>query len=253
MLLTLDVGNTNLAAGLFDGEQLIGHWRLTTDRHRTSDELRLTTRGFLDEAGVAPSEIVGVAVASVVPALNEPIRRGLPPPLDGDVRFLTSDTAPIRLDVDEPATVGADRIANAVAGHTLHGGPLLVVDFGTAINFDLVSEDGAFLGGAIAPEMEQAARTVIEAADQLRPVELDVPDTVIGKTTATNLQAGVVLGYLDLVNGLIGRFKREYSRNLRTVATGGKGKLFHRHLNAIELYNPFLTLKGLRICWEKWR
>jgi len=146
--------------------------------------------------------------------------------------------------------VGADRIANCIAAHTLYGGPILVLDFGTATTFDLVAEDGSFLGGAIAPEMRLAARALTERAAQLHSVELKVPETVIGKNTVTNIQAGVVLGYLDLVDGLIRRFRNEVGTPLQVIATGGKGELFYRHLDSIQLYDPVLTLKGLRMWWS---
>jgi len=250
MLLTYDVGNTNIVVGLFDEETLVSHWRFATDRNRTGDELRLTTRSLLAEAGVSPDRIAGVAVASVVPSLNTPIRCGLAPMVEGPIRFLRADTSPIPLRVEQPQNVGADRIANCIAGHALYGGPLLVLDFGTAINFDLVSEDGAFLGGAIAPEMRLAARALTEAAAQLHSVEWTIPDSVIGTNTERNLQAGVVLGYLDLVDGLIARFRQEVTPNLVVLATGGKGQLFYEQLAAIGHYDPFLTQKGLRVWWS---
>jgi len=250
MLLTYDVGNTNIVVGLFDGEMLVSHWRFASDRNRTGDELRLTTRSLLAEADVSTGHVKGVAVASVVPSLNTPIRRGLAPLVDGPIRFLNTDTSPIPLRVEQPQNVGADRIANCIAGHTLYGGPLLVLDFGTAINFDLVSEDGAFLGGAIAPEMRLAARALTETAAQLHSVEWTIPRSVVGTNTERNLQAGVVLGYLDLVDGLIGRFRSEVEANLTVLATGGKGQLFYEQLDAIGHYDPFLTQKGLQIWWS---
>jgi len=252
MLLTYDIGNTNIVAGLFHEEELIGHWRLGTDRNRTADELRWTTRNLLFEAGAKCSDVIGVAVASVVPSLNDPLLHGLAPHIHGPVRFLNAESSPIPLEVEQPRSVGADRIANSVAGHTLYGGPMLILDFGTAINFDLVSRDGAFVGGAIAPEMHLAARALTEKAAQLHAFELTVPDSVIGKTTAQNIQSGVVLGYLDLVSGLISRFHAELGEDLKVLATGGKGKLFHDHLAAIDRYDPFLTLLGLKLCWDRW-
>jgi type III pantothenate kinase len=251
MLLTFDVGNTNIVVGLFDGERLVDHWRFTTDRNRTADEIRLTTRSLLDEAGASAAQIEGVAIASVVPGINASLRSGLGGLIDGDLFWVEPQTSPIALDVDEPWSVGADRIVDAVAGFELYGGPLLVIDFGTAITFDLVSADGTFLGGAIAPEMRIAAQALFDRAAQLFSVPLEAPASVIGKTTASNIQAGVVLGSFDLVDGLIRRFQREYGARLHVVATGGKGKLFYENIEAIEVYDPDLTLTGLRLCWER--
>jgi len=249
MLFVLDVGNTNIVLGTFRDDALVHQWRVTTDRNRTADELRLTIRSLLGEAQIDPSSINGVAIASVVPSLNLPLAKAFEPLVSGEVGFLTATTSPIALDVDAPHTVGADRIANCIAAHQLHGGPILVLDFGTAITFDLVAEDGSFLGGAIAPEMRLAARALTERAAQLHSVELKIPKSVIGKNTGTNIQAGVVLGYLDLVDGLIRRFRDEVGEPFQAIATGGKGELFYRNLDSIELYDPVLTLKGLRIWW----
>ncbi len=253
MILAYDIGNTNIVVGLLDGERIVGRWRFTTHRQRTADEMRFEARSVLAEAGVDPTDIDGVAVASVVPSVNPALAAGLRPLFEKPILWVDAHTSPIPLDVDEPWSVGADRIANCVAGYALYGGPLLVIDFGTAATFDLVSKDGAFLGGAIAPEMRLAADALAERAAQLFSVSLDVPDTVIGKTTASNLRAGLVLGFFDLVAGLIARFRSEVDPTLRVVATGGKGELYAQHIAAIELYDPDLTLKGLRMCWERAR
>jgi len=251
LLLVLDIGNTNIVLGTFDEDTLVHQWRVTTDRNRTADELRLTIRSLLAEADIDPANITGVAIASVVPSLNVPVMKGFESLVTGKIGFLTSETSPIALDVEAPHTVGADRIANCIAAHALYGGPILVLDFGTATTFDLADADGRFLGGAIAPEMQLAARALTDRAAQLHSVELTIPQSVIGKNTATNIQAGVVLGYLDLVDGLIGRFKRELDTPLQVLATGGKGELFYRNLDSIQHYDPVLTLKGLRIWWNE--
>ncbi len=251
MLLVYDIGNTNIVVGLFDADRLIGHWRLTTDPLRTADELRLSARSILDEAGIDGDGIAGVAVASVVPSLNAPLKDGLRPLIEGEIRFLTPANSPIPLRVDRPDTVGPDRIANSLAAFSFYGGPVLVLDFGTAVTFDLVGKDGSFLGGAISPGMHLAAGALVERAALLHSVELTPPSSVIGKTTAENIRAGVVLGYLSLVDGLIARFKAEVKGDLKVVATGGMGRLFHRELPAIEDYDPFLTLKGLAIAWSR--
>jgi len=251
MLLVLDVGNTNIVLGTFQDDALVHQWRITTDRNRTADELRLTIRSLLAEAEIDPSDITGVAIASVVPSLNLPLTTAFESLVSGEVGFLTAETSPIALDVEAPHTVGADRIANCIAAHTLYGGPILVLDFGTATTFDLAAEDGSFLGGAIAPEMRLAARALTDRAAQLHSVELKVPPSVIGKNTATNIQAGVVLGYLELVDGLTRRFRQEVGTPLQVIATGGKGELFYQNLDSIELYDPVLTLKGLRLWWSQ--
>jgi type III pantothenate kinase len=251
VILGYDIGNTNVVVGLLDGERIVGRWRFTTRRERTADEMRFEARSVLAEAGVDPTEVEGLAVASVVPSMNPALAAGLQPLFEKNILWVDARTSPIRLDVDEPWSVGADRIVNCVAGHALYGGPLLVIDFGTAITFDLVSKDGAFRGGAIAPEMRLAADALTERAAQLFSVPLDVPSTVIGRTTASNLQAGLVLGFFDLVAGLIARFRNEVGPALRVVATGGKGEIYAQHIDAIELYDPDLTLKGLRLCWER--
>lgn len=251
MILTYDVGNTNIVVGLFDGDAIVGRWRFTTRRERTADEMRLEARGALAEAKVAPGAIEGVAVASVVPSLQPALAEGLRSLVDCDILWIDARTSPIRLDVDDPWSVGADRIVDCVAGHALYGGPLLVIDFGTAITFNLVSKDGAFQGGAIAPEMRLAADALAQRAAQLFSTSLDAPATVIGRTTASNLRAGLVLGFFDLVAGLIARFRAEADPALRVLATGGKGALYAEHIDAIEFYDPDLTLKGLRLCWDK--
>jgi type III pantothenate kinase len=251
MLLTFDVGNTHTVLGLFDDSKLTAHWRFTTERNRTADELRLTIRSLLAETGVGPDDVEGIAVASVVPSIDAPLQTGLEPLIAGKIRFLTHRTSPIELRVDEPWSVGADRIANSFAGHELHGGPILVIDFGTATTFDLVSEDGAFLGGAIAPEMHLTARALTDRAAQLPSVALDLPNTVVGRTTAENIRAGVVFGFLDLVDGLIHRFHAEYPGLRKVLATGGKGALFYRQLDSIDLFDPHLTLTGLFRWWQK--
>jgi type III pantothenate kinase len=253
VLLAYDIGNTNIVVGLLDGERIVGRWRFTTHRQRTPDEMRFETRSVLSEAGVDPADIDGIAIASVVPSVNPALAAGLRSLLDAEILWVDARTSPIRLDVDEPWSVGADRIANCVAGHTLYGGPLLVIDFGTAVTFDLVSKDGVFLGGAIAPEMRLAADALTDRAAQLFAVSLDVPNTVIGRTTASNLRAGLVLGFFDLVAGLIARFRHEVGPALRVVATGGKGELYVQHIDAIEIYDPDLTLKGLQLCWQRER
>ncbi|MEW5826922.1 MAG: type III pantothenate kinase [Candidatus Bipolaricaulota bacterium] len=250
MLLVYDVGNTNIVVGLWNDSRLVGRWRFSTHPHGTADELRFDARNALDDADASPAEIDGVCVACVVPALRRPLEAALRNLTDAPLLWIDAGTSPMRLDVSEPWAVGADRIVDCVAAYAQYGGPLLVIDFGTAATFNLVSREGNFLGGAIAPEMAVAGEALVSRAAQLFSVRLDPPATVVGKTTAANLEAGIVLGHLDLVDGLIRRFRAEADAGLRVVATGGKGELYARHLDAIEVYDPDLTLVGLRLCWE---
>jgi len=221
MILTSDVGNTQTVLGLFDGETLVEHWRLATDRNRTCDEFAILVRRLLKDSGHPADQVSAVALSSVVPSLHRTLHGGM------------------------------RKVFGIDAAYTLIGGACLVIDFGTATNFDLVGDDGAFLGGAIAPEMQLAARALTERAAQLHAFALDAPDSVVGKTTSENLQAGIVLGFLDLVGGLIGRFRREVPQIRRVLATGGKAELFADRLDSVDEYVPFLTLRGLKVWWDR--
>lgn len=246
MILTGDVGNTLTVLGLFDGDDLVEHWRLTTERNRTCDELAILVRRLLKDSERPAESVEAVALSSVVPSLYRTLHGGLEKVFGIEPRFLTPENCGIELAVDEPHAVGADRIANTIAAFDHVGGSCLVIDFGTATNFDLIGNGGAFLGGAIAPEMEIAARALTDRAAQLHAFPLEVPTSVVGKTTTANLQSGIVLGFLDLVDGLIHRFRGEVPEIGRVIATGGKAELFAETLDSIDEYVPFLTLYGLR-------
>lgn len=252
MLLAVDVGNTTISLGAFRGKALVGDWRLSTWATRTPDELGLTLNALLN-AHLDPAQIEGVIVCSVVPRLNESFSYAFSKYFNQTPLFVTQSMALIPLEVEDPSTVGTDRISDCLAAHALFGGPLLIIDFGSASTFDLVSESGAFLGGAIAPEMGAASYSLFEKTALLPQIELELPPSVIGKNTVDNLKAGVVLGFLGLVDGLIAHFQREFGQPLRVVATGGRGAFYQEHLSSIEVYEPHLTLIGLRLCWERVR
>jgi len=248
MLLAIDVGNTTTSIGLFAGRQLKEHFRLSTLRERTPDEWGMGFAGLLKGR-----EIEGVMICSVVPPLNPRLAEGIAKHLGRAARFLDHRSSPIELAVAEPAAVGPDRIANSIAAHHIYGLPTLVIDFGTATTFDLISPEGAFLGGAISPEMELTAEMLVRQTALLPTIELYPPKSVIGKDTAESLRAGFVLGFIELISGLIRRFQEEYPQRLKVVATGGKGELFYREIEAITEYDPYLTLRGLQIAWELYR
>lgn len=251
MLLALKVGNTTIGAAVFTGEVLRGDWQLATRADLTADELGLNLTALMAQAGLQPQQIEGMIVGSVVPSLHRALIRMGRRYFQLEPAFLQHDWQLLPLDVSEPASMGTDRIADCLAGYERCGGPLLVIDFGTAVTFNLISTDGAFLGGAIAPEMELAATTLVKRTAQLFGVELVPPESVIGRDTVENLKAGIVLGFIDLVRGLIVRFRGEYEENLRVIATGGWGQFFTAQIPEIELYDPLLTLRGLQIAWQR--
>ena len=251
MLLTLKVGNTTIAAGVFQGTELRAEWHVATRYDATPDELGMSFVHFLGAHEVPMDALDGVIVSSVVPPLNWALTHACRSYLKLEPTYLGADWDLLRLDVREPDRVGTDRLADCLAAYEQYGGPLLVIDFGTATTFNLVGADGAFLGGAIGPTMELASETLTRRTAQLFKIELVPPPSVIGKDTAEHLQAGIVFGFLDMVRGLIRRYRREHSDRLRVVATGGWGKFFHEQLDAIEIYDPHLALVGLRLAWDR--
>lgn len=254
MFLGLDVGNTNITVGCFRDEELVYTWRISTDQSLTPDELGIKLRSLLHASGVEPEELTDAVISSVVPYLNRSLSKGLDRYLGVSPTFLKPvDNGLVGLRVDEPAAVGPDRVANVIGGMEIYGGPGLVIDFGTATSFELYSEKGDFLGGAIAPEMETALQALVERAALLPEVELELPDSVVGKTSADNINSGFVLGFIGMIEGLIDRFKEEYSSNLHVIATGGKGRLFFRQIDGIQHFEKDLVLEGLRLWREKTR
>ncbi|MFB6290346.1 MAG: type III pantothenate kinase [Candidatus Bipolaricaulia bacterium] len=252
MFLGLDVGNTNVTIGCFRGEELVHTWRISTDQGVTSDELGINIRSLLLASEVEPEEITDTVISSVVPSLNKGLKNGLHRYLGLSPTFLKPvDNGIVGLRVDEPEAVGPDRVANVIGGMEIYGGPGLVIDFGTATSFELYSEDGDFMGGAIAPEMETALEALVERAALLHEVELDLPPSVIGRTSVDNINSGFVLGFIEMVEGLIERFEDEFDSELRVIATGGKGRLFFRQIDQIQYFEKDLVLEGLRLWREK--
>jgi type III pantothenate kinase len=252
-LLAVDVGNTNTVLGLYENGALLRHWRLTTRREETSDEIVLSVRGLLQASGrpeaEPPREVI---VASVVPSLKFPLRHALRQISGQEPLFVEPGVKtgmPILYDV--PQEVGADRIVNAVAAHARLGGPCIVVDFGTATTFDVVTERGEYAGGVIVPGIAVSAEALFEKAARLWRVEIRRPDRVIGKTTAASVQSGLYFGYLSLVDGVVDRIAKELGAKPRVIATGGLAELFGAGSERIEEVDPLLTLTGLRLIHER--
>lgn len=254
MLLLLEVGNTNTGVGVADGDRLVASWRLTSRREQTPDEYGVFIQGLLASRGIAPGQVTAVAISNVVP----PVQQTLEWMCEGyfGVRPFSVQpgvNVPLVFSVDNPREVGADRVCNAVAAVALYGPPLIVVDFGTATNFDCVNERGEFVGGAIAPGLGTAAEALISRAARLFRVELVAPPTAIGRTTGTNIQSGVVLGYAGLVDGLIARMRRELAGDVKVIGTGGLAGQMREVASSIQIVNPQLRLEGLRLIWERAR
>jgi type III pantothenate kinase len=254
MILTLDIGNTETVAGIFDDQELVRHWRFSSHPERTLDEYGLLLRSILRESEIPHSSIEGAVVASVVPPLTHALKGACERHIDCPT--VTVDAAgplPIRLDVDEPLTVGADRIANTLAAARIFGTDSIVVDLGTATTYDCITADGVFLGGVIAPGLRTGAETLTRRTAKLPRVDLDPPTTVIGRRTDTALQSGIFFGAVDAIDGIVRRIRHEWGNDPLVIATGGLAPLIAPHCQTVQRVEVFLTLRGLRFAWEHLR
>ncbi|HTE85334.1 MAG TPA: type III pantothenate kinase [Dehalococcoidia bacterium] len=251
MLLVIDIGNTSVHIGVFDGERLRDNWRVGTDVERLPDEYALLVLGLLGTAGIATTDIDACALSSTVPPLTqsfvELVRRYF------GARTMVAGAgmrSGIRILYDNPQEVGPDRIVDAVAAIKLYGPPLIIVDCGTATVFDAISADGEYVGGAIAPGIAIAADALFQRASRLFRVELVAPPTAIGKRTGHAIQSGLMYGYAGLVEGMVSRMKKELGGEARVVGTGGYVEIIARETRAIDVVDPNLTLVGLRLVYE---
>ncbi len=254
MLLVVDIGNTNIVLGVYDELQLRYHWRLQTVRERTADEWWIYVKSLLSDASLDPSVIGGIAISSVVPPLTPVIQHMFSNHFGCKVFAVTPDTdTGMPIDYDSPRDVGADRIVNAVAAINEYGAPTIIIDFGTATTFCVVNEEGRYQGGLIVPGIQISAQALFERAAKLPRVELTRPRTVIGHNTVEAMQAGAIFGYAGLVEGVVTRIKRELPLRYTVVATGGLAHLLGAETKAIDVVDPYLTLKGLRLLWSRHR
>lgn len=253
MLLVFDVGNTETTIGLFEGENLRGHWRIVTDLSRTPDELALVIRGLLSGRDVPASSVTGTAVGSVVPVMTEPLVEACQSLFGAETVVVDGRSPlPIRLDVEEPMTVGADRIINTLAASRLYHRDTIAVDLGTATTYDCITADGVFLGGVIAPGLRTSAETLFRRTSKLPATELIPPQHVIGRRTEDCIRSGVILGAVDAVDGIVRRIKSEWpTRSVPlVVATGGLAPVIAPLTKEVERVEPALTLIGLRMAHE---
>src|SRR2546428_4061512 len=252
MLLTIDVGNTNTVLGVFRGEELIAHWRLTTARLQTVDEYGVLTRNLFTLKELDPKEVHGVIISSVVPPMNWTLSELSKVYFGQKAMFVEPGVKTgMAVLVDNPLEVGADRIVNGVAAFHKYGGPCIVVDFGTAITFDVISAKGEYLGGVIAPGLGISSEALFARAARLPRVEIKDPGKAIGTNTVTHMQAGLYYGAVDMGDGMLERRKKELGEDAKVVATGGQARLVSKGSKHIQHTDEFLTLKGLRLIWEK--
>lgn len=252
MLLALDIGNSNTVLGLYDNARLAASWRLTTQRAQTVDEFTFVLAGLFAAGGWAPARVQGVIVASVVPPLDAMVRQGLERQFGVETLFVGPGLKTgMAIHYDSPADVGADRIVNAVAGFAAHGGPLIIVDFGTATTFDVVTAKGDYGGGIICPGVAISAEALFNRTARLPRVEIRPPQRLIGTTTVGSMQSGLFYGYLSLVDGLIERLRAELGSGVKVIATGGLAPLFAGESRYISSCDELLTLEGLRLLWER--
>jgi type III pantothenate kinase len=253
MIVVFDVGNSEITVGMFDGEELVSHWRLTTAAQRTADELAILIRSITGTAFGTPVTAAGSAICSVVPAVTPMLAEAcemcfdaVPVMIDGRAKL------PVKLDVEEPLTVGADRIANTLAASRLYKRDCVVVDMGTATTYDCITADGTFLGGAIQPGIMISADTLFRRTAQLAATEIYPPKKVIARRTDECIRAGVLFGAVDSIDGMVRRVKAEWPNQHvpLVIATGGMAEVVQPHSRELELVDPTLTLKGIRIGYE---
>jgi type III pantothenate kinase len=258
LLLTIDVGNTNTVLGIFDGDQIVEHWRIATDPNRTADEIAVVLQGLLSHSSVVKDpDVTGIALCSTVPSVLHEMREMFLR-YYADVPTLIVEPGVrtgVSVRMDNPKEVGSDRIMNTVAAAHLFGGPAVVVDFGTSTNFDAVSERGEFVGGALAPGIEISVDALTRRAAQLLKVELTRPQHVIGRSTVEALQSGIIYGFAGQVEGIARRMVAELApddpESVTIIATGGLAPLVIDEVSIIDAHEPWLTLIGLRLVFER--
>ena len=251
MLLAVDVGNTNTVFALYNGRELVQQWRISTNRGRTSDEYAVALLQLMQLEGYGPQKIGAVIISSVVPQAIDPLRR-MSKDFFGKKAFIVGEDLdfPIRITLNNPKEIGADRLVNAIAACERYTPPLIIVDFGTATTFDVVNHHKAYCGGVIAPGINLSLEALHRAAAKLPRIAVEAPDAVIGRSTVSAMQSGVYWGYIGLIEGLIDRIESEFGQEMTVIATGGLAPLFREKCEKLRHLDPDLTMAGLMILYE---
>lgn len=254
MLFTIDVGNTNIVLGIYDKDELKFSYRMATDRTRSSDEIGFFFLQLLQNSGIDPAQIEDAVISSVVPPVMHSLENAVRKYLKKEPIIINSSTPlPMKILIDNPRELGADRIVNAIAAYELYGGPAIVIDFGTATTFCTINEDGNYLGGAIYPGLKISVDALVERTAKLPRIEIAKPDNVIGKNTIQSMQSGIVYGYVGMVDYIVKKISKEIGADkIRVIATGGLSTLISAESETITHIDRDLTLKGLKIIYEKY-
>ena len=252
MLLALDVGNTNVTIGTWDGPRLAGRWRLRTIREQTADEWGILMRNLFSLSSLDLAAVDGVIISSVVPAVDQPLEAMAERYFRRKPLFITPESnLGIKVHYDNPREVGADRLVNSVAGFVKYGGPCIVVDLGTTINFDIVSETGDFLGGVICPGIGMSISGLFARTARLPMVDFREPEKLIGSNTVGSITSGLYYGFVGMIDGIVERVTAELGPKTKAVATGGQGERITHSSRFVKIYDEDLTLEGLRLLWER--
>jgi type III pantothenate kinase len=252
MILTLDIGNTNIKTALFDGENMVQYWRISTNRMMSSDEYGILLANLFKHSGLELNVVTGIIMSSVAPSINFTIEHmcknyfGFEP-----LQVAPGIKTGINIRYDNPRELGSDRIANAVAAQAEYGGPCIFIDFGTATTFGAIDAQGSFLGGCICPGLKLTSEALVSGTAKLPRFELVKPETVIGRTTLSNLQSGMYYGYVGLVRNIVRKIRQELGQDALVVATGGMALMIAEESNVIDKLDGLLTLKGLRLIYER--
>jgi type III pantothenate kinase len=252
MLLAIDIGNTHTVIGVFERDRLVGDWRITSSIARTEDEIGMFVKSFCKEASIDPGLVVRSGISSVVPNMT-PVYQKMAKKYFNIEPVLISSALDLGITIlyDDPTAVGTDRLCNAVAGYTQYGGPLIIIDFGTATTYDVISEQGEYIGGVIAPGVETSSAELHRRAAKLPKIDIIFPEKVIGKTTITSMQSGILFGAVDSVEGMVRRISTELEKKTIVIGTGGLSGVISLRTTLIDFVAPTLVLDGVRIIMDR--